>query len=128
MTEEHDPEMARILLSAPDTNAEDGDALLRAFASGWVAPLGPEVDAFEMELAATSGRGHAAALNSGTAALHLALLELGVGPGSTVIAPTFTFAATVNPIRYCGAELFLVDSEPGSWGISPDLLEDALRT
>ncbi|WP_408897261.1 DegT/DnrJ/EryC1/StrS family aminotransferase [Nocardioides sp. R1-1] len=117
---------ARILLSGPDVGAEERAALLRAFDSGWIAPLGPEVDAFERELAEATGRAHAVALASGSAALHLALLELGVGPGDEVVAPTFTFAATVNPIRYLGATPVLVDAEPRTWGMDPGLLEEEL--
>ncbi|GAA3673606.1 aminotransferase class I/II-fold pyridoxal phosphate-dependent enzyme [Nocardioides ginsengisoli] len=115
-----------ILLSPPDVGPAERAALLRAFDSGWLAPLGPEVDAFEAEVAAATGRRHAVALSSGTAALHLALLDLGVGPGDEVVAPTFTFAASVNPIRYCGATPLLVDAEPDTWGLDPALLADLL--
>lgn len=117
---------APILLSGPDVGAAERQALLRAFDSGWIAPLGPEVDAFERELASCTGRGHAVALASGTAAIHLALIELGVGPGDEVMASTFTFAATVNPIRYLGATPVLIDSEPRTWGMDPTLLADEL--
>jgi dTDP-4-amino-4,6-dideoxygalactose transaminase len=120
--------LSPILLSPPDVGSAERAALLRAFDSGWLAPLGPEVDAFEAEVAAATGRRHAVALASGTAALHLALLDLGVGPGDDVIASTFTFAASVNPIRYCGATPLLVDSEPDTWGLDPDLVESVLAT
>src|SRR5260370_35092271 len=79
------------------TYAED------AFNTNWIAPLGAHVDAFEREFCAMTGAGHAAALVSGTAALHLAMILLGVGPGDEVLGSTFTFSATVNPIAYCGA-------------------------
>lgn len=118
--------MTRILLSPPDVGSADREALLRAFETGWIAPLGPEVDAFEDELAAATGVGHAAALASGTAALHLALLLLGVGPDDEVLVSDLTFAATVNAIRYVGARPVLVDSEPGSWNMDPDRLAEAL--
>lgn len=120
------PAEAPILLSSPDVGEAEREALLRAFDSGWLAPVGPEVTAFETEMAAATGRRHAVALSSGTAALHLALLELGVGAGDEVVAATFTFAATVNPIRYCGATPVLVDSEAETWGLDPQLLADLL--
>ena len=96
--------------------------MLRALRSGWVAPAGPELVAFEEELAARCGRDHAVALSSGTAALHLILLSLGVGPGDTVLVSTLTFVASVNPIRYVGAEPVLIDAEPDTWNIDPDLV------
>ena len=116
----------RIWLSPPHMGADERDLLLDAFDSNWIAPLGPHVDAFEAEVAAVCGRPHAAALSSGTAALHLALRLLGVGPGDTVLAPTLTFAATVNPIVYEGATPVLLDAEPGTWNLCPARLEEAL--
>jgi len=100
--------------------------LLDAFDSNWIAPLGPHVDAFEREVAARLAMPHAAALSSGTAALHLALLLLDVEPGAEVIASTLTFAGTVNPIRYVGAQPVLLDSEPQSWNLDAALLADEL--
>jgi pyridoxal phosphate-dependent aminotransferase EpsN len=97
-----------------------------AFASNWVAPLGPHVDAFEREFAAAVGAPHAAALASGTAAIHLALRLAGVGPGDEVVVSTLTFVASVNPIAYLGATPVLVDSERASWNMDPALLADAL--
>ena len=97
-----------------------------AFDSNWVAPLGPNVDAFERELCAATGAKHVAALSSGTAAIHLSLIMLGVGPGDYVIGTSFTFSATVNPIAYLGATPVLVDSEPGTWNMDPELLEEAI--
>ena len=97
-----------------------------AFASNWVAPLGPHVDAFEREFCAATGAAHAAALSSGTAALHLALQLVGVGPGDEVLVSTFTFSASVNPIRYLGAVPVFIDSERRSWNMDPNLLEQTL--
>jgi len=98
-----------------------------AFASNWIAPLGPNVDAFEVALENYCSVKHAAALSTGTAALHLALILLGIQPGDEVIASTFTFSATINPIVYLGATPVLIDSEPRTWNIDPELLEKALR-
>ncbi|MDP9349429.1 MAG: aminotransferase class I/II-fold pyridoxal phosphate-dependent enzyme, partial [Gemmatimonadota bacterium] len=97
-----------------------------AFASNWIAPLGPHVDAFEREFAETVGSSHAAALSSGTAALHLALKLLGVGPGDEVLVSTLTFSASVNPIVYLGAQPVFIDSERRSWNMDPVLLEEEL--
>jgi dTDP-4-amino-4,6-dideoxygalactose transaminase len=96
--------------------------LLAALESGWVAPVGPDLDAFEDELAARCGVPHAVALSSGTAALHLALLQVGVAPGDDVLVPTATFAATANAVTYCGARPCFIDADPVSWQISPTLL------
>jgi pyridoxal phosphate-dependent aminotransferase EpsN len=115
-----------ILLSPPETSAAERDALLSAVASGWLAPVGPALDAFEAEMAATAGRAWGVGLSSGTAALHLALLVHGVGPGDDVLVSTFTFAATVNAIAYTGATPVLIDSEASSWNLSPDLLAEEL--
>jgi pyridoxal phosphate-dependent aminotransferase EpsN len=98
-----------------------------AFQSNWVAPLGPHVDAFEQEFAAVVGSPHAVALSSGTAALHLAMILVGVNPGDEVLVSTLTFSASVNPIRYIGATPVFLDSEEGSWNLDPELLECALR-
>jgi pyridoxal phosphate-dependent aminotransferase EpsN len=118
--------MSRIYLSPPDTGLADQTAINRAFEGGWIAPLGPEVDAFEEELAAATDRAHGVALSSGTAALHLALLIHGVGPEDRVLVSSLTFSATANAIRYTGAQPVLIDSEPGSWNMDPDLLAEAL--
>ncbi len=118
---------ARIHLSSPDVGQEEEDALIRAFRSNWIAPLGPEVDAFEAELAAVCGRAHAVALASGSAALHLGLLVLGVQPGDVVLTATMTFAATANTITYTGAEPVFVDCDE-TGNIDPDLLAEALDT
>jgi pyridoxal phosphate-dependent aminotransferase EpsN len=99
-------------------------AVEKAFDGGWIAPLGPEVDRFEAELAATTGRVSGVALSSGTAALHLGLLLAGVEPGDRVAVQSLTFAATANAVRYVGAEPVFVDSEADSWNMDPDLLEE----
>ncbi len=114
----------RILMSSPDTGQAEEEALVRAIRSGWVAPLGPEVDAFETELANYTGRQHAVALSSGTAALHLGLIALGVGPGDAVLTSTMTFAATANSIVYTGAEPVFVDCDD-TGNLDPELLEEA---
>jgi dTDP-4-amino-4,6-dideoxygalactose transaminase len=120
------PDRKPIHLSPPDVSDEDRRLLLDAFDSNWIAPLGPHVDAFESEFAARIGVEHAVALSSGTAALHLALLVAGVGAGDQVAVSSFTFVASVNPIRYVGAEPVLIDSEPESWNMDPHLLDEAL--
>jgi len=117
----------RIYLSPPDMSLHERNALLAAFDSNWIAPLGPEVDAFERELADRVGVHDAAALSSGTAALHLALMLLNVGPGDEVWTATLTFAATANAIRYVGATPVFIDSERESWNLDPALLREALR-
>ena len=116
---------SRIYLSPPDVGALEESYLTRAIRSGWVAPLGPEVDAFEVELAAYCDREHCVALSSGTAALHLALVELGVGRGQVVVTASMTFAATANAITYVGAEPYFVDSDE-SGNLDPALLEEVL--
>lgn len=116
----------KIYLSPPDVGEAEEIALIRAIRSGWVAPLGPEVDAFEQELRDYLGVNHAVALSSGTAALHLGLLALGVSPGDSVIMPTMTFVATANSAMYAGANPVFVDSERDGT-ISVRHLEEALR-
>ena len=113
---------SRIWLSPPDVRRPEREALLAALASGWVAPVGPDLDAFEAELAERCGVPSAVALSSGTAALHLALLQVGVGPGDDVLVPTATFAATANAVAYCGARPCFIDADPVTWQISPALL------
>lgn len=118
--------MSRIYLSPPHMGPDERALLLDAFDSNWVAPLGPHVDAFEAELAARTATAHAAALSSGTAALHLALSIVGVGPGDTVLVPTLTFVASASPVRYLGAEPVFIDSERSTWNIDAALVEEAL--
>jgi dTDP-4-amino-4,6-dideoxygalactose transaminase len=118
--------VTRIYLSSPHMGEDERKLLLEAFDSNWIAPLGPHVDGFERELAAKVGVSHAAALSSGTGAIHLALRILGVGRGDEVIASSLTFSATVNPILYEGATPVFIDSERGTWNLDPDLLEEEL--
>jgi len=118
----------RIYLSPPSQSGREQEAVSRALASNWIAPLGPEVDAFESELVAVVGVDHALATSSGTAAIHLALLGFGVKPGHVVIAPSFTFIGSVAPVSYIGADSWFVDSEQESWNMDPGLLRSALTT
>lgn len=115
----------RIYLSAPHMGEDEQKLVAEAFATNWIAPLGPHVDAFERELADYVGIAGAVALSSGTAAIHMALRLLGVGPGDRVFCSTLTFVASANPILYEGAEPVFVDSEPESWNMSPNALERA---
>jgi dTDP-4-amino-4,6-dideoxygalactose transaminase len=117
----------RIYLSSPHMSGEEMKYIREAFDQNWMAPLGPNVDAFEKTLADYCGVKHAAALSSGTAAIHLALVILGVERGDEVIASTFTFSATINPIVYLGATPILVDSEHGTWNMDPEILETAIK-
>ncbi|TNM44248.1 aminotransferase class I/II-fold pyridoxal phosphate-dependent enzyme [Nocardioides albidus] len=117
-----------MLLSPPDVGALEQEYVLRAMQSGWIAPAGPDLTAFEQEVAERVGVEHAVGLASGTAALHLALVSWGVGPGDVVPVSTLTFAATVNAIRYVGAEPHFVDSEEESGNMSPALLQQAVDT
>ncbi|MGE5274607.1 MAG: DegT/DnrJ/EryC1/StrS family aminotransferase [Verrucomicrobiota bacterium] len=118
--------MPRIYLSPPHLSGRELDYLRDAVDSNWVAPLGPHVDAFEAELAGLAGVEHALALSSGTAALHLALVVLGIGPGDEVACSSLTFSASANPIRYVGAHPVFVDASPGTWTLDPELLDRAL--
>ena len=115
--------MPRIYLSPPDISTHDHAAVDAVLTSNWVAPVGPDLEAFESAVAELAERQYAVALNSGTAALHLALQLLNVQPGDSVICPTLTFAASANPICYCGADPIFVDSEPRTWNMDPVLLE-----
>lgn len=117
----------RIYLSPPHMSGHEMKYIKEAFDTNWVAPLGPNVDAFETSLASYCEVKHAAALSSGTAALHLALILLGVKPGDEVIVSTFTFAASVNPIVYLGATPVMVDSEHMTWNMDSELLEAAIK-
>jgi dTDP-4-amino-4,6-dideoxygalactose transaminase/CBS domain-containing protein len=115
----------KILLSTPHLGEYEMGFVEEAFRTNWIAPLGPNVDAFEREIADYVGIGYAAALASGTAAIHLALRVLGVGPGDTVFCSTFTFVASANPILYLGATPVFIDSAPESWNMSPNALARA---
>ncbi|QIK64956.1 aminotransferase class I/II-fold pyridoxal phosphate-dependent enzyme [Nocardioides sp. HDW12B] len=116
----------KVLLSPPDVGETEEQYVLQALRSGWVAPAGPDLDAFEAEIASRVGVRHAVGLSSGTAALHLALVSWGVGDGDVVIVPTMTFAATANAVCYVGARPHFVDCDPATGNISPELLESAL--
>jgi dTDP-4-amino-4,6-dideoxygalactose transaminase len=120
--------MSRILLSTPDVTELEEGYLLAALRSGWVAPLGPEVDRFEAEMAARIGVDHALALSSGSAALHLALLTIGAGPGRAVVIPTMTFAASANSAVYTGATPVFVDARTDDGNIDPELLVAGIDT
>ncbi|WP_101848738.1 DegT/DnrJ/EryC1/StrS family aminotransferase [Zhihengliuella sp. ISTPL4] len=113
-------------MSSPDVGAEEEEAVVAAMRSGWIAPLGPDVDAFERELADRVGVAHGVALSSGTAGLHLGLLTLGVRPGDVVLTSSMTFAATANAITYTGAEPYFIDADPRTGNMDPALLRDAL--
>jgi pyridoxal phosphate-dependent aminotransferase EpsN len=117
----------RIFLSPPHLDGQERELLLQAFDSNWITTLGPHVDAFEEEICAMLGIGHAAALSSGTAALHLALLMLGIGAGDEVICSDLTFAASANAIVYVGAAPAFIDSDLATWNIDPALLAEELR-
>jgi dTDP-4-amino-4,6-dideoxygalactose transaminase len=120
--------MTRILLSSPDVGELEQAYVMRALESGWVAPAGPDLFAFEEEMCARLGVAHAVAVSSGTAALHLALVSWGVGPGDVVPMSTLTFAATANAVRYVGAEPHFVDCDPITGNISLGLLRAALTS
>lgn len=116
----------KIWLSSPHMGGREQDYVAEAFATNWIAPLGPHVNEFERRLAEYNGVGHAAALSSGTAALHLGLILLDVGPGDAVIVQSMTFSASANPVAYLGATPVFVDSEPGTWNMDPEQLERAI--
>lgn len=118
--------MARVYLSPPHMGHAERALLLDAFDSNWIAPLGPHVDAFESEFAQLVGAQEAAALSSGTAALHLALVLLGVGAGDEVFVSDLTFAASANAVRYVGATPVFVDADAATWTLDPELLAEAL--
>ena len=117
----------RIYLSPPHLSGREQAAAAAALASNWVAPAGPEINAFEREFAAEVGAPHAVAVSSGTAALHLALLAAGVGAGDEVLVSTLTFAATAFAVRYVGAVPVFVDSDRATWNMSPTLCAEALE-
>lgn len=118
----------KLLLSTPHLGDQEMKFVSEAFRSNWIAPLGPNVDAFEQELAAHVNIGHAAALCSGTAALHLALNILGVAPGDTVFCSSLTFIASAAPVLYQRATPVLIDSDPATWNMSPVALAKALES
>lgn len=121
------PSVDRIYLSPPDVRGEERQALLDAIDSNWIAPNGPDLDAFECEVRCVTGVSASVGLSSGTAALHLALVALGVSRGDDVLVSTFTFAAPVNAVAYVGARPVLIDMDPTTWALAPDLVEEELR-
>ena len=119
---------AKIWLSSPHMGGTEEAFVKDAFDTNWVAPLGPNVNGFENDLSLFLGNdSHVAALSSGTAALHLGLVLLGVKAGDEVICQSMTFSATANPIVYVGAQPVFVDSETDTWNMSPELLEEAIK-
>src|ERR1022692_1637367 len=117
--------MKRILLSVPHMGGTEQTYLREAFTSNWLSTVGPNLTAFEQDIENRVGL-RAVALSSGTAAIHLGLRLLGVGPGDEVFCPTLTFTASCNPVRYLGAEPVFVDSDYATWNLDPNILEDAL--
>lgn len=118
----------KILLSLPHMSGKEQEFIADAFKSNWIVPLGPCVDAFEKALKEYLGDGkEVVALSAGTAAIHLGLIQLGVGPGDEVICQDFTFSASANPVVYQGATPVFVDSEKDTWNMSPELLEEAIK-
>ncbi|SDM17073.1 dTDP-4-amino-4,6-dideoxygalactose transaminase [Pedobacter antarcticus] len=118
---------SKIWLSSPHMGGTEQKYINEAFESNWIAPLGPHVDGFENDLVTYTGATHAAALSSGTAALHLALIMLDVKPGDEVICQSMTFSASANPIAYLGATPVFVDSEEETWNMCPVLLKEAIN-
>lgn len=119
-------EYKRIFLSAPHMGGKEQGFINKAFEENWIAPLGPNVNGFEEDISNYTKSPNVAALSSGTAAIHLALILLGVKSGDVVMASSFTFSATINPIVYQGAEPVLIDSEEQTWNMDPELLEQSI--
>ncbi|GHU80592.1 hypothetical protein AGMMS49992_33650 [Clostridia bacterium] len=117
----------RIYLSSPTMHGEEMKYIQEAFDTNWVAPLGKNVDEFEREVAAYVGVKHAAALVSGTSAIHLAVKLAGVKPGDVVFCSDLTFAATVNPVSYEGGRQVFIDSERETWNMDPKALDKAFK-
>ncbi len=118
-------ERKKIYLSCPTMHGEEQEFVKEAFDTNWVAPLGPNVNAFEKEMAQYAGISHASALSAGTAAIHLALRLLGIGQGDIVFVPSLTFSASCNPVVYEKAVPVFIDSERDTWNMSPEALEKA---
>lgn len=119
---------SKIWLSSPHMGGNEQNFVQEAFDTNWVAPLGPNVTGFELDLEKYLDHNHqVAALSSGTAALHLGLIMLGVKPGDEVVCQSMTFSASANPIAYLGATPVFVDSEPETWNICPNALEEAIK-
>ncbi len=118
---------SKIWLSSPHIGVNELNYVNEAFATNWIAPLGPHVNAFEEALQSQTKTSHAAALSSGTSAIHLALILLGVKAGDTVFCQSITFSASANPIAYQGANPVFIDSEGDTWNMDPTLLKTALE-
>ena len=117
-----------IYLTPPEITSAEYRHVQKALASGFIAPVGPQLIAFEEGLSSYLGLDQMHAVSTGTAAIHMGLRALGVGPGDCVICPDLTFIASVNPVRYLGAEPVLVDVEADTWGMDPDLAREAIHT
>ncbi|MEY8199471.1 MAG: aminotransferase class I/II-fold pyridoxal phosphate-dependent enzyme [Colwellia sp.] len=122
----HRKDLSKVWLSSPHLGLDELKYVNEAFATNWIAPLGPNVDGFEKEICDYTGSKHAVALSSGTAAIHLSLVLLDVKPDDVVFCSSLTFVASVNPVMYQGAKPVFIDSEPDSWNMSPSALETAL--
>ena len=118
----------RIFLSPPHMSGYEQGYINEAFESNYIAPIGPQVDAFEKEFAEKTGTTHAVALSSGTAAMHLALCELGVGVGDEVFVSTLTFIGSVSPVTFLGAKPVFIDADYKTWNMDPDLLAKEIDT
>lgn len=118
---------SRIYLSPPHMSGAEMTYIQQVFADNWIAPVGPQLTQFEHDFCTYTGAKHAIALSSGTAAIHLALLTLGIGVGDEVLVSTLTFSGSVNPITYVGASPVFIDSDAASWNMDPNLVEDTLR-
>ena len=121
-SQDHD----RLFLSPPHLGRHEMNYVHKAIEDNWVAPVGPNLTGFEADICQATGAAHCVALSSGTAAIHLGLILLGVGPGDEVLCPSFTFVATANPILYLGATPVFVDSEPDTWNLCPERLREAI--
>ncbi len=118
----------RILLCLAHMSGKEQEYIDQAFRDNWVVPLGPNVNGFEDDLKQfCGGDKEIVALSAGTAAVHLSLIAVGVKPGDEVLCQSFTFCASCHPITYLGAKPVLVDSEPDTWNMSPELLEEAIN-
>ncbi len=123
----HSQDHDRIYLSPPHLGRHELNYVHKAIEDNWVAPVGPNLAGFEADICAAVGVPFCVALNSGTAALHLGLLLLGVGPSDEVLCPSFTFVATANAVLYCGAAPVFIDSEPDTWNMCPVRLREAIE-
>ena len=122
-SQDHD----RLYLSPPHLGRHELNYVHKAIEDNWVAPAGPNITGFEADICQATGAGHCVALSSGTAAIHLGLILLGVGPGDEVLCPSFTFVATANPILYLGARPVFIDSEADTWNLCPARLREAIE-